>query len=112
MAARSRAKESKFQSELIKELREMFPGCIILKNDPNYQQGIPDLLILFRHMWAVLEAKRSEFEERQPNQDYYIDLLGSMSFAAFIYPENKEEVLNALQQTFGTRRSTRSAKRQ
>lgn len=103
--------ESKFQTELKKELYELFPGCVILKNDPNDTQGIPDLLILFHHHWAVLESKQSTNAARQANQEYYVDLLGSMSFAAFIHPENKEEVLSDLQRAFSTRRTPRSSKR-
>jgi len=90
--------ESKFQSELIKDIRDLFPGCIILKNDPNYLQGFPDLLILYKNRWAVLEAKRSSKSNHQPNQDYYINLANEMSYGSFVYPENKEEVLHELQQ--------------
>lgn len=93
-------RESEFQSGLIKEIRAMFPGCIILKNDAGYFQGIPDLLILWKEHWATLECKRSERASHQPNQDYYVELLDNMSFARFIYPENKEEVLYELQRTF------------
>lgn len=100
-------KENKFQSDLIKELKNIFPKCIILKNDPNYIQGIPDLLILFKNKWAALECKRSKKEHRQPNQEYYIDLMNKMSYASFVCPENKEEVINELQKTFRVRRSTR-----
>ena len=103
--------ESAFQSNLIAELRELFPGCMILKNDPNYIQGFPDLLILYRKRWASLECKRSAHERHQPNQDYYIDELDKMSFASFIYPENKEEVLDEVQHTFQLRRATRLSKR-
>lgn len=95
-------KESKFQRELIWEIKQRFPGCIVLKNDANYIQGIPDLLILFNDKWAALECKRSSSAHRQPNQEHYISKLSEMSFAAFIYPENKEEVLDDLQQTFWT----------
>lgn len=104
-------RESIFQAKLIKELKELFPGCIILKNDSGYMQGIPDLLILFETTWAALEVKRSLQARRQPNQDYYIEELDDMSFASFICPENKEEVLNELQQTFGLRRATCFSKR-
>lgn len=103
-------KESKFQSNLIKELEDLFPGCLVMKLDPNYIQGIPDLLILYRNKWAVLECKKSEYEyihDQRPNQDYYISLLDSWSFASFIFPENKEEVLDGLQRAFRVRRSTR-----
>ena len=93
--------ESKFQAELIKELKTIFPGCIIQKQDSGRIQGIPDLLILYEDKWAALEGKKSESASHRPNQDYYVDVMNDMSFAAFIYPENKEEVLNELQQTFG-----------
>jgi hypothetical protein len=99
--------ESKFQSKLIKMLRDEYPGCIILKNDPNYIQGIPDLIVLFEDKWAALEIKRSNTSALQANQDWYIGQLNSMSFAAFVYPENYEEVFNALQQTFRPRRTSR-----
>ena len=93
-----------FQSELIKELRELFPGCIILKNDPTYIQGIPDLLILFEDRWAALEVKKSITASHRPNQEFYVNKMGRMSYANFIYPENKEVVLNELQETFFSRR--------
>lgn len=97
-------RESKFQSELIKDLKRMFRGCIILKNDANYIQGFPDLTILYRDKWAVLECKRSANEKFQPNQEYYISQLDDMSFARVIYPENKEEVLDELQRAFRSKR--------
>lgn len=93
-------KENEFQSDLIKELKKIFPGCMVLKNDSSYCQGIPDWLVLYDDKWAMLECKRSSDAHHQPNQDYYIKKLGKMSFASFIYPENKEEVLDELQQAF------------
>lgn len=89
--------ESRFQSELIKELKQEFPGCIVLKNDPDYIQGIPDLLIIYGSKWAALECKRSANASKRPNQKYYVDKMNEMSYAAFISPENKEEVLHDLQ---------------
>lgn len=93
--------ERSFQKDLIKELKEMFPGCIVTKNDAGYIQGIPDLTILWKDKWAALESKRSKDASVRPNQKYYVDKLNKMSFAAFICPENKEEVLYDLQQAFG-----------
>lgn len=75
-----------------------------MKNDSSYIQGIPDLIILFNDKWAALEVKKSEDAPHRPNQDYYVELMDRMSFAAFIYPENKEEILNELQHTFFSRR--------
>ena len=92
--------ESKFQAGLKKELQALFPGCIVTKLDSSYIQGIPDLLILYKDKWAVLECKQSANAKKRPNQPYYVDKLNEMSFAAFIYPENKEEVLNELQLAF------------
>lgn len=94
--------ERNFQSDLIKELRDRFPGCIIMKNDPNYIQGIPDLIILHGNRWACLELKKNSKAKRRPNQEYYVERMNDMSFSRFIYPENKEEVLNDLQQAFRT----------
>lgn len=92
--------ESAFQGALIKELKAMFPGCLVLKNDPNYIQGFPDLTVLYRDKWALLESKRETKASHRPNQDYYVNLADGMSFARFICPENKQEVLHELQQTF------------
>lgn len=90
-------RENEFQGKLIKDLKKMFPDAIVLKNDPNYLQGIPDLLIMNGDKWAALECKKSAHEAHQPNQDYYVGQMNQMSFAAFIYPENRKEVLDALQ---------------
>lgn len=89
--------ENKFQSELIKEIKELLPNCIVLKNDPNYIQGFPDLTILYKDKWAVLEVKREKDASKQPNQEHYILTAKAMSYASFVYPENKEEVLDELQ---------------
>jgi hypothetical protein len=98
--------ESDFQAALIVELRELFPGCYIQKNNPTRlrQQGVPDLLILWNEHWAILECKRSAHETPRPNQPYYVEQFNEMSFAAFIYPENREEVLHALATAFGAER--------
>lgn len=92
--------ESKFQANLVKELKQLFTGCIVMKNDSSYIQGIPDLLILYNNKWAALECKKTARASHRPNQDYYVGLMDKMSFAKFISPENKEEVLHALQQAF------------
>lgn len=97
--------ENDFQRKLIKELKKRFPGCYVLKNDPNYIQGIPDLSVFCGDKWAMLEVKDSEMAMRKslkkiPNQHRYIESLGSMSYASYIYPENKEDVLNDLERVF------------
>lgn len=93
--------EKTYQKHLIDKLSDLLPGCFILKNDPAENQGIPDLLILFRNTWGMLEVKLFESAPIQPNQPYYIDMFDDMSFASFICPENEEEVLRDLQSTFG-----------
>lgn len=99
--------ESSFKAELIKEIKRRFPGAVVLKTDANQIQGIPDQLILFGDQWAAFEAKRSQYAPHRPNQDYYVDLFNRMSYATFVYPQNKETFLNELQQTFRPHRSTR-----
>lgn len=92
--------ESKFQKELINRIRDLYPDCIILKNDANYLQGVPDLLVLYRSTWAFLEVKRNASADHQPNQDYYIELANDWAFGAIVYPENLEDVLDDLQHAF------------
>lgn len=88
--------ESKFQSDLIKEIEDKLEGVIVLKNDPNYIQGIPDLSVLYKGKWAVLECKKNGNASHQANQDWYVEQMNGMSFARFVFPENKEEVLDEL----------------
>ena len=92
-------KESEFQSALIKEIKKRFPGCIVFKTDSAYLQGAPDLLILYKDRWASLEVKRNKAAHHQPNQDYYVEKMNDMSFSAFIYPENKEDVLHDMERS-------------
>ena len=92
--------ERDFQSKLIKKLKAMFEGCLVMKLDSSYIQGIPDLLILYKNKWATLECKRSAKAKVRPNQKFYVALLNKMSFSRFIYPENEEEVLHELRKAF------------
>lgn len=93
-------KENQFQRTLVREIRNHYNNeCIVTKLDSGYIQGIPDLLILHKDKWATLECKKSKNAHRQPNQQYYVDKMNNMSFSKFIYPENKEEVLNELYET-------------
>ena len=92
--------ENKFQSNLIKELKLIFPGCIVIKNDSSYIQGIPDLLVLYKNKWASLECKKNASASKRPNQEYYVGLMDEMSFSRFIWPENKDEILNELANKF------------
>lgn len=92
--------ENKFQANLIKKLKKLFPGCIVMKNDSSYIQGIPDLLVLHKDKWASLEVKKSANASKRPNQEYYVGLMNDMAFSRFISPENEEEVLRDLQTTF------------
>ncbi len=102
--------ESVFKTKLIKELEKEYPGAVILKNDANRHQGIPDHIILYGQRWAMFDAKRSQYAPHQPNQDYFIELLNQMSYASFVYPENKEVFLYELQQALRSGRRTRILK--
>ena len=97
-------KENKFQSDLIKEIKKKFDGCIVMKNDAGYIQGIPDITVLYKDRWAALECKKQKGASKRPNQSYYVDKMNEMSFARFIFPENKEEVLNELEQALSAGR--------
>ena len=88
--------ENRFKTKLIKEIEHLFPGCIVTHLDPNEIQGIPDLLILYKDKWAALEGKKSADATARPNQHYYVGVMNDMSFAEFIFPENKDEVIERL----------------
>ena len=92
--------ESKFQSQLIRKIKNEFPGCMVLKNDPTYLQGVPDLTVFCGNKWAALEVKKSKNASHRPNQNYYVDKINRMSYATFVYPENEKEVLAELHKKF------------
>lgn len=89
--------ERDFQSKLIKDLKDIFVGCLVMKLDSSYIQGIPDLLVLYKNKWATLECKKNANSSKRPNQEYYVGKMDEMSFSRFICPENKEEVLDDLE---------------
>ncbi len=92
------ADESGFKRKLIREIEQRFPGAFVIKTNANHVQGIPDQIILYGQYWAMIEAKDDEDSPHQPNQDYYVDMFNNMSYATFVYPQNKEDVLHELQQ--------------
>ena len=92
--------ERDYQKKLKQKLEKIFPGCIVLKNDAQLKQGIPDLLVLFKDKWAGLEVKKSGSASHRPNQDYNVNRMNDMSYAAFIYPENEEQIFKELEEVF------------
>ena len=96
--------ESAYQSKLIKKIKNLLPGCIVLKNDSSYIQGIPDLTVLYEDRWGTLEIKIDVDADVQPNQEYYVEKMSDMSFSAFIHPGNEAEVLHGLQKALGLAR--------
>lgn len=103
-------RENEYQGHLIKRIEKTFVGSIVLKNDPNYKQGIPDLTIFYKDKWATLEVKKSKNASHQPNQDYYVELMNQMSYSAFIYPDNEEEILDEMARTLSIVGETRILK--
>lgn len=99
--------ENAYQAKLIKKIKKLLPGCVVLKNDTSYQQGIPDLSVFYKERWAWLEVKKDGHSAQQPNQDWFVELGNTMSFGAFIYPENEKEVLDALQSALQSGRAAR-----
>lgn len=100
-------RESQYQTRVIRRVQGLFPEAIVLRNDPQWIQGVPDILILYCGTWAALEVKLSAESEIRPNQRHFVALMDKMSFAAFVYPENEEEVMNELQQAFAFGRPPR-----
>jgi len=94
--------ESSFKATLRTELKLLFPGCVITKNDAGSVQGIPDMSIFYHGKFAWLETKKHDGASKRPNQQFYIDkVVGEGAYAAFVQPENKKEVLQDLINYFG-----------
>ena len=93
--------ERDYQKKLVKKLKDIFPGCIVVKNDAQLKQGIPDLLVLYHDKWVALEVKNSLTASHRPNQDQYVERMNEMSYASFIYPENEEKIFSELKEVFG-----------
>lgn len=89
--------ENKFKTKLSKEIKTRFPGAMVLHLDPNEIQGIPDLIILYGKHWMTLEGKKSARASKRPNQEYYVNEMNKMSFSRFVCPENKDDVLNDIE---------------
>lgn len=93
--------ESILQSSIIKELERQYPGAVVLKTDPSYIQGFPDLLFLYSNFWAALEVKMATASARRPNQKYWVNRLDLLSFSRFIYPSNLGKVFDELEEALG-----------
>ena len=94
-------KETDFKRKLYKEIRERFPGTEVIINDANYIQGFPDATVYFPNgKYILLEGKRESNSSRRPNQDYYVNESPLKNNAMFVYPENKNEVMAALEKRY------------
>lgn len=74
-----------------------------MKNDPKYIQGIPDLTLIYKDTYVMLECKRRSNSNKQANQGHYVNQIKEMGGRAyFIYPDNLEEVLDEISRDLGT----------
>lgn len=97
--------ERDFQRTLIQDIHKRFPDAIVKKNDSGHIQGIPDLSVDIGAYSYHLEVKRSEKAPYRPNQEFYLEKYNqSGGWARTIYPENKELVLDEMEQTHRIRR--------
>lgn len=96
----SRSLERDYQRGLIKRIKNEFPDAMVLKNDPTYIQGIPDLTVFHENRWATLEVKKSSKETPAPNQEHYVERMNGMSYSAFVNPDNESEVMDDLRKLF------------
>ena len=94
--------ESKFKAWFKRELLLRCPQLdeLDLIEPSTHTRTHPDLLVLGDVVWAALEFKRDADSSFQPNQEYNVDRLSRKGFAAFVYPENAEEVLYGLEKLF------------
>lgn len=88
--------ERNFQQKLIKELKNL--GFTVWKNQQNAttETARPDLLVLKGVFWGCLEVKKERLAKHRPLQDVKVLKYNQMSYAAFVYPENKDQIINQL----------------
>lgn len=92
--------EKDFQPKLIRAIKDRFPGCTVMKTDPRQIQGIPDLLVLYKSHWALLETKAWNSSKKRPNQELRVGEYNKLSFSAFVNPTNMEDVLHDMERSF------------
>lgn len=109
--------ERDYKSQMLKRLEKRFSRYGPVRwqhNDPtaNNSQGIPDCTIFIGPFWMFLEVKRSEKSKKRPNQDWWIDHWSRVTFCAVIFPENEEEVFNAMERSLEASGAARLPRRQ
>ena len=62
--------ERAFQRKLIKDIMDCSSRCMVINNDPDYIQEIPDLTVLYKDKWASLEVKKSAGGGHRPSQEH------------------------------------------
>ena len=93
--------EATFRTKWLNKFKKLSPDIFIEFADPKRKNGIPDVIIFYKKKYARLETKRSKNASKRLHQQYYIDYFNSQGiYAAFLTPENQEEVYNALRRYF------------
>ena len=94
--------ESNYQKRLVKKIRKMFPMCYLFVKEAKAIRGIPDLILTVNGRFIGLEVKRCESESKHRTgrtvlQRHNINKINRAGgYACFIYPENEEEVIEAI----------------
>lgn len=89
-------KESDFQRDFIKGLKDLGFKCIRVKASGNVNKSYPDYAIFYRFFWGWLEFKKFKDAEVQPGQKEKVEWANENSFGAFVYPENSQAMIDRL----------------
>lgn len=94
-------RESEFRTKFLHDFKKLSPDIIIEFANANRRNGIPDVIIFYKKKHARLETKKSKDASKRQLQEYYIEYFNKQGiYAAFLMPENKEEVFNELRRYF------------
>lgn len=85
--------ESTFEKEFCKALRQTLGERYTYTFKLTAAKGIPDRLILYKDKYALLEFKQYKNAKKQPGQETWVGHFDNLAYAAIVYPENAEKVM-------------------
>lgn len=92
------AKESDFQSKIIKWLRSKKCFVYKMKADATTQRGVADLFFTYQDKHGFLEVKKSAKAPFRAGQKEFLAEHSKFCLAVAVYPENWQEIKREIEE--------------